>query len=147
MFLKPGLKTQPNNNGNRDSDSINIVNEKNQNRSFEPPSQEEKYCGNYIIGYPKNFVDSNRTLYFYLDNFGPLYPGNLLILTPGSHNLKIWSENENGTVFMENEISDFIKYSMEQIQVDNPIADHKNSLIFISGVFVSLVFLHFVERG
>jgi hypothetical protein len=132
--------------GNRGSDSINTVNEEKQNRSFEPPGQEEKYCGNYIIGYPKNFVDSNKTLYFYMDNFGPLYPGNLLILTPGSHNLKIWSEDENGTVFVENRISDFRKYSMERIQVDNPIADRKNPLIFISGVFVSLVVFAFCGK-
>ncbi|AKB83753.1 putative aminopeptidase [Methanosarcina barkeri 3] len=132
--------------GNRGSDSINTVNEEKQNRSFELPGQEEKYCGNYIIGYPKNFVDSNKTLYFCLDNFGPLYSGNLLILTPGSHNLKIWSENENGTVFVENRISDFRKYSMERIQVDNPIADRKNPLIFISGVFASLVVFAFYGK-
>jgi hypothetical protein len=132
--------------GNRGSDSINIVNEEKQNRSFELPDQEEEYCGNYIIGCPKNFVDSNKTLYFCLDNFGPLYPGNLLILTPGSHNLKIWSENENGTVFVENRISDFRKYSMERIQVDNPIADRKNPLIFISGVFASLAIIAFYRK-
>ncbi|AKB49595.1 putative aminopeptidase [Methanosarcina barkeri str. Wiesmoor] len=132
--------------GNRGSDSINIVNEKNQNRSFEPPSQDKKYCGNYIIGYPKNFVDSNRTLYFYLDNFGPLYPGNLLILTPGSHNLKIWSENENGTVFMENEISDFRKYSMEMIEINNPIADRKNPLLFLSCLFAILAIVAFYGK-
>jgi hypothetical protein len=132
--------------GNRGSDSINIVNEEKQNRSFELPGQEEQYCGNYIIGYPKNFVDSNKTLYFCMDNFGPLYPGNLLILTPGSHNLKIWSEDENGTVFVENHISDFRKYSMERIQVDNPIADRKNPLIFISGVFVSLTVIAFYGK-
>jgi hypothetical protein len=132
--------------GNRGSDSTTTVNEEKQNRSFELPDQEEEYCGNYIIGCPKNFVDSNKTLYFCLDNFGPLYPGNLLILTPGSHNLKIWSENENGTVFVGNQISDFRKHSMERIQVDNPIADRKNPLFLVSGLFVSLTVIAFYGK-
>jgi len=132
--------------GNRGSDSINTVNEEKQNRSFETPGQEEKYCGNYIIGYSKNFVDSNRTLYFYLDNFGPLYPGNLLILTPGSHNLKIWSENESKVLDMKNETFEFTKYSIENIDIENSVADRKNPLIFISGVFVSLTVIAFYGK-
>ncbi|AKB48966.1 putative aminopeptidase [Methanosarcina sp. Kolksee] len=132
--------------GNRGSDSINTVNEEKQNRSFETPGQEEKYCGNYIIGYPKNFVDSNRTLYFYLDDFGPLYPGNLLILTPGSHNLKIWSENESKVLDMKNETFEFTKYSIENIDIENSVADRKNPLIFISGIFVSLTVIAFYGK-
>ncbi|MCC4767662.1 M20/M25/M40 family metallo-hydrolase [Methanosarcina sp. DH1] len=132
--------------GNRGSDSINTVNEEKQNRSFETPGQEEKYCGNYIIGYSKNFVDSNRTLYFYLDDFGPLYPGNLLILTPGSHNLKIWSENESKVLDMKNETFEFTKYSIENIDIENSVADRKNPLIFISGVFVSLTVIAFYGK-
>jgi hypothetical protein len=135
--------------GNRGTESINVVNKENQNRSSEPLHQEIESSENevtYVIGYPENSMYSNRTLYYYLDNFGPLYPGNLLIVTPGSHNLKIWSENENGTVFMENKTSDFRKYSMEQVQVDNPIADRKNPLIFISGVFASLAIIAFCGK-
>ncbi|WP_292380299.1 M28 family metallopeptidase [Methanosarcina sp. UBA289] len=136
--------------GNRGTESINVVNKENQNRSSEPHHQEIESSENevnYIIGYsPENSMDSNRTLYYYLDNFGPLYPGNLLILTPGSHNLKIWSENENGTVFMENKTSDFRKYSIERVQIDNPFMDRKNPLIFISGVFVSLTIIAFYGK-
>lgn len=132
--------------GNRGSYSINTVNEEKQNRSFETLGPEEKYCGNYIIGYPNNFVDSSRPLYFYLDDFGPLYPGNLLILTPGSHNLKIWSENESRVLSMKNETFEFTKYSIENIDIENSVADRKNPLIFISGVFVSLTVIAFYGK-
>ena len=128
--------------GNRGTDSITFVNEEKQNKNIEPPHQEIEYSENevkYIIGYyPEHSINSNRTLYFYLDDFGPLDPGNFLILTPGSHNLKIWYENENGTLFMENKTSDFTKYSMEKVWINNPIADRRNPLVLVSGVFVSL---------
>ncbi|KKG18117.1 hypothetical protein EO98_14365 [Methanosarcina sp. 2.H.T.1A.6] len=141
--------------GNRGTDSITFVNEEKQNKNIEPPQQEigytgeEKYeeyifTGEYITGsniigyYPEHSINSNRTLYFYLDDFGPLDPGNFLILAPGSHNLKIGYENENGTLFMENKTSDFTKYSMEKVWINNPIADRRNPLVLVSGVFISL---------
>ncbi|MHC1754959.1 MAG: M20/M25/M40 family metallo-hydrolase [Methanosarcina sp.] len=136
--------------GNRGTESIIVVNEEKQDRSSEPPHQEIESYDNikyYVIGYPENSVDSNRTLYYYLDDFGPLDPGNPLVLTPGSHNLKIWFENESGILFMENETSDFRKYSMERVRVDNPFMDRKNPLVLLSGVFIILtVFVFYVKR-
>ena len=135
--------------GNRGTESIIVVNKEKQNRSSEPPHQEIKRSENeveYIIGYPENSVDSNRILYYYLDDFGPLDPGNPLVLTPGSHNLKIWFENESGTLFMENKTSDFRKYSMERIEIDNPFVDRKNPLVLLSGVFVVLVVFAFYGK-
>ncbi len=128
--------------GNRGTDSITFVNEEKQNKNIEPPHQEIEYSENevkYIIGYyPEHSINSNRTFYFYLDDFGPLDPGNFLILAPGSHNLKIWYENENVTLFMENKTSDFTKYSMEKVWINNPIANRRNPLALVSGVFISL---------
>lgn len=129
--------------GNRGTDSITVVNKETQNKNFELSEKEIEYCGKYIIEYPGNSIDSNMTLYYYLDGFGPLDPGNFLILTPGRHNLKIWSENENGTLIMEDENSDFTTYSMEKIEIDNPIADRKNPLVFISVIFASLAVFTF----
>ncbi|MPM78377.1 hypothetical protein SDC9_125388 [bioreactor metagenome] len=129
--------------GNRGTDSTTVVNKEIQNKNFETPSQKIEYNGKYVIGYPEDSIDSNGTLYYYLDGFGPLDPGNFLVLTPGSHNLKIWSENENGTLIMEDENSDFTTYSMEKIEIDNPIADRKNPLVYISVIFASLVVFTF----
>ncbi|WP_054864829.1 M28 family metallopeptidase [Methanosarcina barkeri] len=135
--------------GNRGTESINVVNKEKQSRSSEPPHQEIECSENevtYVIGYPENYMDSNRTLYYYLDDFGPLDPENLFVLTPGSHNLKIWFENENGTLFMENKTSDFRKYSMERVQVDNPFMDRRNPLIFVSGVVAILAAFAFYGK-
>lgn len=135
--------------GNRDAESINVVNEEKQSRSSEPHHQEIESSENevtYVIGYPENSVDSNRTLYYYLDDFGPLDPENPFVLTPGSHNLKIWFENENGTLFMENKTSDFRKYSVERVQVDNPFTDRRNPLVFVSGVVAILAAFAFYGK-
>jgi hypothetical protein len=132
--------------GNRGTDSTTVVNKEIQNKNFETPSQKIEYSGKYVIGYPEDSIDSNRTLYYYLDGFGPLDLGNFLVLTPGSHNLKIWSENENGTLIMEDENSDFTTYSMEKIEIDNPIADRKNPLVFISVIFASLAVFTFSRK-
>lgn len=135
--------------GNRDAESINVVNEEKQSRSSEPHHQEIESSENevtYVIGYPENSVDSNRTLYYYLDDFGPLDPENPFVLTPGSHNLKIWFENENGTLFMENKTSDFRKYSVERVQVDNPFMDRRNPLVFVSGVVAILAAFAFYGK-
>ncbi|AKB57795.1 M28 family metallopeptidase [Methanosarcina barkeri] len=135
--------------GNRGTESINVVNKEKQSRSSEPPHQEIECSENevtYVIGYPENYMDSNRTLYYYLDDCGPLRPENLFVLTPGSHNLKIWFENENGTLFMENKTSDFRKYSMERVQVDNPFMDRRNPLIFVSGVVAILAAFAFYGK-
>ncbi|PAV12692.1 hypothetical protein ASJ81_05665 [Methanosarcina spelaei] len=135
--------------GNRGTESINVVNEEKQNRSSEPPHQEIESSVNeikYVIGYPENPMDSNRTIYYYLDDFGPLDPENPFVLTPGSHNLKIWFENESGTLFMENKTPDFRKYSMERVQVDNPFMDRRNPLVFISGIFAILAAFAFYGK-
>lgn len=135
--------------GNRGADSITIVNEEKQNRSFEPPHQEIENTDEVkssVIGCPEYPMDSNRILDYYLDGFGPLDSGNLLVLTPSSHNLKIWFENENGTLFMGNETSDFRNNSMKGIQIENPVVDRKNPLVFLSGIFAILAVFAFYRK-
>lgn len=137
--------------GNRGVGNITVVNKEKQNRSFELPSQEIEATDEIklsVIGCPEYPMYSGKILDYYLDDFGPLNPDSPLVLTPGNHNLKIWFENENGTLFMENETSEFRKYSMRGIQIDNPVADRKNPLVFLSGVLailVVLIFVHFCE--
>ncbi|MDI9394445.1 MAG: M20/M25/M40 family metallo-hydrolase [Euryarchaeota archaeon] len=135
--------------GNRGTESINVVNEGKQSRSSEPPHQEIESSENrvvYVIGYLDNSVDSNRILYYYLDDFGPLDLKNLIVLNPGTHNLKIWFENENGTLFMENRTYVFKKYSMKRVQVDNPFMDRRNPLVFVSGVVAILAAFAFYGK-
>jgi hypothetical protein len=47
---------------------------------------------------------------------------------------------------MGNETSDFRNNSMKGIQIENPVVDRKNPLVFLSGIFAILAVFAFYRK-